>query len=83
VCAILHQGEAALLHGQRSLDLCKANGAGGLDLAFGYEAVARAYAVLGDKTKTASNKALAQEAAQAISDEGDKSYCLGEIGTRG
>jgi hypothetical protein len=81
VCAVLRQGEAALLHGQRSLDLCKENGFGDFDLAFSYEAVARAYAVLGDKAKTASNKALAVEAAQAISDDGDKTYCLGEIAT--
>jgi hypothetical protein len=79
VCAVLRQGESALFHGQRSLDLCKENGYGAGDLAFAYEAVARACAVLGDTVKTAENKALAVEAAQAISDDGDKRYCLGEI----
>ncbi|GHU96655.1 hypothetical protein FACS189483_00260 [Spirochaetia bacterium] len=79
VCAVLKQGEAALYHGQRSLDLCNENDIADLDLAFGYEAVARAYAVLGDTAKAAEAKARAREAAQAIADDGDKTYCLGEI----
>ena len=81
VHAVLKQGSIALWHAQRSLQLCLVNGIGGFDLAFGYEAVARAYACLGmrDEMNKAINEARA--AAENISDEGDKKYTLSEINT--
>lgn len=81
VHAVLKQGSIALWHAQRSLQLCLVNGFGGFDLAFGYEAVARAYACLG--TRDEMNKAIneARAAAENISDEGDKKYTLSEINT--
>ncbi len=81
VHAVLKQGSIALWHAQRSLQLCLVNGIGGFDLAFGYEAVARAYACLGmrDEMNKAINEARA--AAENILDEGDKKYTLSEINT--
>jgi hypothetical protein len=79
VYAILKFGQPALLHGKLSLDLCLANDIGGIDLIFGYEAVARAYAVLGDKEKATENIDLAYELAQKFDDEQEKKYILGEI----
>jgi hypothetical protein len=81
VHSVLEQGSIALWHAQRSLDLCIKNGFGGFDLAFGYEAVARAYACLGVRNEM--NKAMneAKAAAENILDEGDKKYTFREIDT--
>ena len=49
VYSILGEGRLALLHGKRSLALCLDNEIGDFDLAFGYEALARAYRALGEK----------------------------------
>ena len=48
VYATLGRGEPALFHAQRALAICEANGIGDFDLAFCYEALARAHAVAGD-----------------------------------
>ena len=48
VYSILGIGEAALYHGLKSLTICQQNNIGDFDLAFGYEAVARAYSVMND-----------------------------------
>ncbi|GHU76312.1 hypothetical protein AGMMS49992_21760 [Clostridia bacterium] len=77
--ALLKMGAPALLHGQLSLNLCLDNDIGGLDLAFGYEAVARAYAVLGDAANAREHIRSASEAAQNVADPGDRKYVLGEI----
>ena len=50
---------AVLFHGSRSLKLCLDNNLGGFDLAFGYEAVARAYAVLKNAAEMGKAKAAA------------------------
>ena len=79
VYATLGMGEPALTHGQRSLELCLQNGIGDFDLAFGYEAVARAFAVLGnDKAKTDSKQA-ALDACEAIVKPEDREYAENEI----
>ncbi|HMM31257.1 MAG TPA: hypothetical protein PKB13_05685 [Clostridia bacterium] len=79
VYAVLSMGESALCHALRSLSLCQEHAVKGFDLAFAYEAMARAYAVLKDaaRTKEYKNKALALAA--EIEDEGDRAYTLGEI----
>jgi DNA-binding transcriptional MerR regulator len=48
VYATLRRFEPALFHAQRALEMCEANGLADFDLAFCYEALARAYAVGGD-----------------------------------
>ena len=79
VHAVLKQGSIALWHAQRSLELCLEIGIGDFDLAFGYEALARAYASLGMKEKMYEALNAAKAAAEAINDEDDKQYTLGEI----
>lgn len=49
VYSVLERPEPALHHARRVLDICRANGIGDRDLAFAYEALARASAVAGDK----------------------------------
>jgi hypothetical protein len=79
VYSILGMGESALLHGKRSLDLCLLNGIGDFDLAFGYEAVARAYAVLGNEKAKADNKNAALAACETIAKPEDRKYTESEI----
>ncbi len=79
VYSVLGYGAPALLHAQHSLAICTANQIGGFDLAFGYEAVARAFAVLQDESNKEANKKLALQAAEAISDEQDQQYTLEQI----
>src|ERR1700758_5319635 len=48
VYAVLNRGEPCLYHAHRALEVCVANGIGDWDIAFAYEALARAHAVSGD-----------------------------------
>jgi DNA-binding transcriptional MerR regulator len=48
VYCVLGRGEPALYHARFVLDICQKNGIGDWDLAFAYEALARAHAVAGD-----------------------------------
>ena len=69
VYAVLGRAEPALHHARRVLELCQQNGIGEWDLAFAYEALARAYAVAGDagQAREFTDRALA--AAEDIADE--------------
>jgi hypothetical protein len=79
VYSVLSQGAAALLHAEYSLDICLKNNIAGLDLAFGYEAVARAYALLGKRELTEQYKQRALAACEHIEKQEDRDYATGEI----
>ena len=81
VYAVLNRPQAALYHAQRCLDLCRANKIGDFDLAFAYEALARAYAVAGDMAKSGEYIELAMRAAEQIEDAGNREYLEGELMT--
>jgi len=81
VYAVLNRPQAALYHAQRCLDLCRANEIGDFDLAFAYEALARAYAVAGDSAKSGEYIELAMQAAEQIEDAGSREYLEGELMT--
>ncbi|MGA8115658.1 MAG: hypothetical protein WCA46_18515 [Actinocatenispora sp.] len=50
---VLGRPEPALYHARQALDLCRRDGIDDWDLAFTYEALARAYAVAGDTGQSA------------------------------
>jgi hypothetical protein len=79
VYAILAQGQNALEYANSSLQLCIDNEYGDFDLAFAYEAVARAYAVLGNREMTQKHLELAKQAGQSIAKEEDQKYFFNEI----
>lgn len=83
VYAVLGRAEAAVRHGQRSLDQCQANGIGDFDLAFAYEGLARGYAVAGDAGNRDKYLKLARQASEQIEEEGNKEYFLSELDTVG
>ncbi len=76
VYSILGEGRLALLHGAYSLSICLEHEIGDFDLAFGYEAVARAYKALGDEALQEEHKQLGLLACDAIADNDDRDYTL-------
>lgn len=81
VYALLEQGESALFHARASLECCEREKIGDFDLAFAYEAVARAYGILKDEEQKACYLLLARKASLEIDKEGDRDYFLKELGT--
>lgn len=81
VYSILHRPQSALYHAERCLKICTAHEIGDFDLAFAYEAMARAYAVAGEFDKSQEYVELGKQAGQQIEDEDSRTYFLRELGT--
>lgn len=81
VYAILSQGESALFHAKASLAYCEKEKIGDFDLAFAYEAVARANGILKDEEQKDCYLLLARKASLDIDKVGDRDYFLKELGT--
>jgi hypothetical protein len=79
VYSVLGRGEPAHYHAQRSLEICQENSIGDFDLAFAYEALARAASVLGDGQAVRENLALAKAAGEKIAEQDDKDYFYSEL----
>jgi hypothetical protein len=80
VYSMLGRGEPAIWHARRCLDHCDQNGIGDWDLAYAYEALARAHAVAGN-AEAADWKAKAREAAEGIADPEDREHFDEDFGT--
>lgn len=83
VYSVLKRTQPALYHAKRCLEICQENHIGDWDIAFAYEAMARAYAVAGQKEESRKYIELAQRAAEQIKEKGDKDYLLSELATIG
>lgn len=81
VYAILGRSEPCYYHAQRCLQLTLDNNLQDFDLAFAYEAMARAFNLLGNQEKTGEYLTLANAAGQEIKDEGDRKYFMDELST--
>jgi tetratricopeptide (TPR) repeat protein len=81
VYAVLGRAEPALHHARRCLELCEANGIGDFDLAYAYEAMARAYGVTGDGDEAARFEELARRVAEEIADADDREQVLADLAT--
>ena len=81
VYATLERGEPALHHARRALEICTANGIGGIDLAFCHEAMARASAVDGNHLAAAGWRREAERSAAAITDPEDRTAVLADLQT--
>ena len=81
VYAMLGRAEPATHHATRALALCREHGVGDWDLAFAWEALARAHAVDGDTgaARRATEHALA--AADQVADEDDRQLVLDDLAT--
>jgi len=74
VHTVLGRGEPAIWHARRCLEHCLEAGIGDWDLAYAYEALARAHAVAGNEDDAAHWKAKAREAGDAIAEPGDREH---------
>lgn len=81
VYSVLGMFESAFYHGKSSLDYCLKNNIKDFDLAFAYEAVARAYMVGNNHELMEKYLSLAREAAAQIAEKDDRDYLLSEIKT--
>jgi len=72
VYAVLQRPEPAKYHATRTLEICQANGIGDFDLAFAYEALARASAVAGNDEDSGRWLELARQAITGIQDADDR-----------
>jgi hypothetical protein len=81
IYAVLKRAEPAIYHGQRALDICQANGIADFDIAFAYEALARAHAVAGNQPERNRYVELGRAAAGGIAKEEDRKYFLSQLET--
>ena len=81
VYATLKMPASALYHAKRSLEFCESHQIGDFDLAFAFEAMARAYMVAGDIDNMNEYLDLAIESSSKISKTEDKDYFLSELKT--
>ncbi len=81
VYSVIGRPEPALYHANICLEICKKNNIGDFDIAFAYEALARAYAVNGQRDESNKNMLLARSAGDAIAKEGDRKYFFSELGS--
>jgi len=81
VYVVLGRGEPAVHHARRCLDLCEEHGLDDWDLAYAYEALARAHRLAGDDAEAARNSALAREAGDAIHDPEDREHFEEDLAT--
>jgi DNA-binding transcriptional MerR regulator len=81
VYAVLGRPEPARHHARRVLDICQENGIGDWDLAFAYEALARAHAVAGDAAQARHFTDLALAAAKDIAEDSERQLVLADLET--
>lgn len=81
VYALLGRDEPCLYHARRCLELTLKHNLKDFDLAFAYEAMARAAKMTGNEVKTARYLTLAQEAGAQISELDDQKYFFSELQT--
>ena len=73
--------EPALHHANRCLSVCEENGIGDWDLAYAYEALARASATGGDADATRGYLAQARAAAEQIKEPEDREHLEEDLAT--
>ena len=81
VYSLAGMAESAILHGKESLKLCRENDIGDFDLAFAYEAIARAYNLIKDTENVEHYLKKAHEAAVSIEKPEDREYLISELQT--
>jgi hypothetical protein len=79
VYSVLKWHQPALAHGERCLQICLKNNLGDFDLAFGYEAVARAHSLAGKMEEARKSIELGRAAASAVENPEDQDYVRKEL----
>lgn len=81
VYAVLGRPEPARFHAERCLADCEENGIGDWDLAYAFEALARAASVAGDRAEVHRWLVRAREAASDIGDPEDRAHLEEDLAT--
>ena len=81
VYTVLGRPEPAGYHARRCLEICQANGIGDWDVAYAYEALARAASVAGDLAAAKSWAEQARRAAEDIAEDDDRDAVLADLAT--
>ncbi len=81
VYAVLKRIEPCLYHAQRCLAITKENNLKDFDLAFAYEAMARACHLAGEPSRAEEFMSLAENAGKEIQDKDDRDYFFSELRT--
>ena len=81
VYTVVKRPESALYHAMRCLEICTENNIADWDIAFAYEAMARAHEVAGRKTECKKYIELANKAGEQIKTKADKGYLFSELRT--
>jgi DNA-binding transcriptional MerR regulator len=81
VYATLERAEPALFHARRCLEICEEHGIGDFDLAYAYEALARAHAVAGEADASARYATQAREAGGRIAEQDDRELFESDLAT--
>ena len=79
VYTVLGRGEPAGYHARRCLEICQANGIGDWDLAYAYEALARAASTAGDFGAAHEWTEKARRAADDIAEDEDRELLLTDL----
>lgn len=81
VYSVLNRPQSAIYHAKRCLEICKENNIGDFDIAYAYEAMARAHAVAGKKTECEKYIELAKEAGEQIKEKEDRDLFFSDLKT--
>jgi DNA-binding transcriptional MerR regulator len=81
VYTVLGRPEPALFHARKVLEICQREGIGDFDLAFAYEALARACAIGGDTAEAHRWAELARAACAEIAEDEDRKIVIGDLET--
>jgi hypothetical protein len=81
VYCVLRRPEPALYHARWVLDICQRHGIGEWDVAFAYEALARAHSAAGDSTETQRWLEQARAASEDIAEDEDRELLLADLET--
>ncbi len=81
VYAVLNRTQPALHFAKRCLEICRENSFGDFDIAFAYEAMARAHAVAEDKPESEKYVRLAKQAGEQIKEKENKDLFFSELKT--
>lgn len=81
VYTVVGRPEPALTYAHHCLEICQAQGIADFDLAFAYEALARAYTVDGNQEQKLHYLELAQSTGEQIKDKDDRQYFFNQLST--
>ena len=81
VYSVLNRAEPSLYHARRCLEICKGNDIGDFDLAYAYEAIARAMAVSGKRSESQHYIVSASDAGERIAEQEDRDLFFSDLAT--